>query len=197
MAGDEPRKKRSPLRMGCGGLIGLIVLIIIIATASGGGKKGSTATPSTSAALATPTTSTNASVPTTATQAAPSTTHAAASRTTVTAKPKASPKPTLTLSQQNAVRAANSYLAMEGFSYMGLIQQLSSPDADDYSRQDATVAVNTLHVNWDTEAVRTAKSYLKMESFSCNGLIHQLSSAYADRYTSAEAQYAAQKVGLC
>jgi short-subunit dehydrogenase len=103
----------------------------------------------------------------------------------------------LTTSQQNAVAAAKNYLSMQGFSRQGLIDQLSSSAGDGYSVSDATVAVDSLQVNWDAEAVASAKSYLQMSSFSCQGLIQQLSSSAGDQYTVAQAQYAATKVGLC
>jgi hypothetical protein len=103
----------------------------------------------------------------------------------------------LTASQQNAVAAANDYLSTQGFSEQGLIDQLSSSDGDGYLVSDATVAVDSLHVDWDAQAVSTAKEYLPTQSFSCQGLIEQLSSSAGDQFTAAQAQYAATKVGLC
>jgi hypothetical protein len=109
----------------------------------------------------------------------------------------AAPSSNLTESQQNAVQAAQSYLEMSGFSRRGLINQLSSSAGDGYSLHDATVAVDSLQVNWDAQAVRSAKDYLQQSSFSCQGLIQQLDSSPGDQYTEAQAQYAATKVGLC
>jgi hypothetical protein len=86
---------------------------------------------------------------------------------------------------------------MKGFSRQGLIDQLSSSAGDGYSVSDATVAVDSLHVDWNAEAVKSAKDYLKMTSFSCQGLIDQLSSSAGEQFTTAQAQYAASKVGLC
>ena len=62
---------------------------------------------------------------------------------------------------------------------------------------DATVAVDSLNVDWNAQAVRSANSYIEMSPFSCQGLIDQLSSEYGDQYTVAEATYAAGQVGLC
>ena len=103
----------------------------------------------------------------------------------------------LTTSQQNAVAAAKSYLSVSGFSRQGLIDQLSSSAGDGYSVNDATVAVDSLQVDWNAQAVRSAKSYLQMTSFSCQGLIDQLSSSAGEKFTMAQAQYAAHQVGLC
>jgi hypothetical protein len=86
---------------------------------------------------------------------------------------------------------------MEGFSKQGLIDQLDSPDGDGYSVNDATVAVDSLTVNWNTEAVQSAKQYLKMEPFSCNDLIQQLDSPDGEQYTVAQATYGAQQAGDC
>ena len=103
----------------------------------------------------------------------------------------------LTKAQKNAVRSANSYLEFSGFSRNGLISQLSSEYVDDYDVRDATVAVDSLSVDWNTQAVRSANSYLEMSGFSCNGLINQLSSEYADKYTESQARYGAQQAGAC
>lgn len=99
--------------------------------------------------------------------------------------------------QKNAVRSANSYLSMAGFSKEGLINQLSSEYGDGYEVADARAAVNSLSVNWNKQAVRSAKQYLSMMGFSCNGLIEQLSSDYGDKYTVSQATYGAQQAGAC
>jgi hypothetical protein len=114
--------------------------------------------------------------------------------------PTAAPTPAgpiLTAQQERAVEAAEQYLSMEGFSRQGLIDQLSSSYGDGYSIRDATVAVDSLNEDWNTQAVRAAKSYLAMEPFSCNGLIQQLDSAYGDKFTVAQATYGAQHAGAC
>lgn len=103
----------------------------------------------------------------------------------------------LTGPQKNAVRSANQYLSMQGFSREGLIQQLSSEYGDSYNRSDATVAVDSLNVDWNEQAVRSAKQYLKLQSFSCRGLIDQLSSSYGDGYTESEATYGARQTDAC
>ena len=103
----------------------------------------------------------------------------------------------LTESQENAVRSAKHYLSLEGFSRRGLIQQLSLGSG--YSVAEATVAVDSLHINWDKEAVRSAKQYLIIEGFSCRGLVQQLSSSVGagTGYTVSQATYGAQKAGAC
>ena len=107
------------------------------------------------------------------------------------------PSSSLTISQQNAVASAKGYLSTSGFSRQGLIDQLSSSAGEGYPVGDATVAVDSLNVDWNAQAVRSAKSYLQTSSFSCQGLIDQLSSSAGEQFTVAQAQYAANKVGLC
>lgn len=103
----------------------------------------------------------------------------------------------LTGPQNNAVRVAKQYLSMSGFSRDGLINQLSSDAGDGFDISDATVAVDSLNVDWNQEAVKSAKQYLNMMGFSCKGLINQLSSSAGDQYTIDQATYGAQHSGGC
>lgn len=98
---------------------------------------------------------------------------------------------------ENAIRSAESYLLMTGFSRDGLIEQLSSPYGDGYSVSDATAAVDSLSVDWNAQAVRSAEQYLQMTGFSCSGLIEQLSSEYGSKYTNDQATYGATQAGAC
>jgi len=125
------------------------------------------------------------------------TTTASSPAVTAAATAKAPAGPTLTNQQKNAVRSAQSYLNLEGFSRQGLIDQLSSSAGDGYSVQDATIAVDSLNVDWNAQAVRSAKAYLQLEAFSCSGLIQQLDSDAGDKYTVAQATYGAQQAGAC
>ena len=96
----------------------------------------------------------------------------------------------LTAAQRNAVRSANSYLQLSGFSSQGLIDQLSSEFGDSYSVGDATVAVNSLSTDWNAQAARSAVSYLELSGFSSQGLIDQLSSEFGDSYSVGDATVA-------
>ena len=115
----------------------------------------------------------------------------------VSASTPAVPESNLTRAQQNAVRQATSYLNMSGFSRKGLIDQLSSEYGSKFPVDDATIAVDSLDVDWNAQAERSASQYLNMTGFSCDGLIQQLSSAAGSKYTVAEATYAANKAGIC
>ncbi|WP_257232162.1 Ltp family lipoprotein [Acinetobacter sp. YH01020] len=103
----------------------------------------------------------------------------------------------LTRPQSNAVRSASQYLSMSGFSRNGLIDQLSSSYGDGYDKADATIAVDSLNVDWNEQAARSAAQYLDMSGFSCNGLIDQLSSSAGDKYTKSQATYGAKQAGAC
>jgi Host cell surface-exposed lipoprotein len=107
------------------------------------------------------------------------------------------PRPALTQQQKSALSSAKQYLALEGFSQQGLIDQLDSPDGGQYSVNDATVAVHSLNENWNNEAVQSAKSYMKLEPKSCDALIAQLDSPDGGQFTQAQATYGAQQAGDC
>ena len=86
---------------------------------------------------------------------------------------------------------------MSGFSRKGLIDQLSSEYGSKFPVDDATIAVDSLDVDWNAQAEKSATQYLNTMGFSCDGLIQQLSSAAGSKYTVAEATYAANKAGIC
>ena len=88
---------------------------------------------------------------------------------TAKAAPVAAPKPTV--SQQNALKKAQSYLEYSSFSRAGLIDQL---EYEGFSTRDATYGVDATNTNWNAQALKMAQSYLKYSSFSRSGLIDQL-----------------------
>ena len=105
-------------------------------------------------------------------------------------------EPSYTVSQNNAIRSAKTYLRMKGFSKAGLIKQLTSSYGDGFPKDDAVFAVNHIDVDWNEQACRAARSYLQMKGFSHAGLVRQLESDYGDGFTHAQAEYAAKKAGL-
>ncbi len=102
----------------------------------------------------------------------------------------------ITLAMENALSAAEDYLAYQAFSRQGLIDQLSSKYGSGFDEGDANWAVSQLSVNWNEQAVKAAKDYLEFQAFSRQGLIDQLSSAYGSQFTVSEATYAVNKIGL-
>lgn len=106
-------------------------------------------------------------------------------------------EPKLTGPQKNAVRSARQYLSLTGFSRDGLIEQLSSDYGEGYDEADATIAVDSLDVDWNENAVRSAKQYLELTGFSCKGLIEQLSSSAGGKFTESQARHGAQAAGAC
>ena len=113
------------------------------------------------------------------------------------AAPVAGPVSQLTAAQRNAVRSAQAYLRFSGFSRQGLIDQLSSEYGDKYSVADATVAVDSVDVDWRAQAARSTATYLKMSGYSCQGLIDQLSSPHGEKYTRDQATAGALAAGGC
>ncbi len=86
---------------------------------------------------------------------------------------------------------------MTGFSRNGLIHQLSSDAGEGYDVSDATIAVDSMNIDWNQQAVRSAKQYLNMMGFSCKGLIKQLSSSAGEKYTVDQATYGAKHADGC
>ena len=95
-----------------------------------------------------------------------------------------------TMSQSQAVKKAESYIAYTSFSKSGLIEQL---EFEGFSNEDATYAVDKIKVNWKEQAADKAKSYLDYTAFSRSGLIEQLQ---FEGFSSDQASYAADEVGL-
>jgi len=102
-----------------------------------------------------------------------------------------------TTQQLNALRSAKAYLDYTFFSRKGLIDQLSSRHGDNYNVDDATIAVDSLNIDWNQQAIGSAKDYLDFQGFSCKGLIDQLSSKHGSKYTVEQATYGAQQAGAC
>lgn len=94
------------------------------------------------------------------------------------------------VSEEQAVRKAQEYLDIGGFSRQGLIKQL---EFDNFSTEDATAAVDSLDVDWNEQAARKAKEYLDIGGFSHGGLVSQLE---FDGFTSVQAEYGVTAVGL-
>jgi predicted PurR-regulated permease PerM len=94
-----------------------------------------------------------------------------------------------TLSQQNALSKAESYLRTMPFSHSGLIEQLKY---DQFSEEDARYAANNCNADWNEQAIRKAKSYLKTMAFSREGLIEQLE---YDGFTNSQARTGAKGAG--
>ncbi|WP_087865087.1 Ltp family lipoprotein [Comamonas thiooxydans] len=99
--------------------------------------------------------------------------------------------------QKNAIRSAKAYLDLKGFSRAGLIEQLSSDAGDGYAVKDATVAVDSLNIDYNRQAGRAAVDYQKLMGFSCKGMIEQLSSSAGDQFTRAQATAGARAAGAC
>lgn len=80
-------------------------------------------------------------------------------------------KPKLTLGQENAIRKAQSYLGLMGFSRTGLIEQLQF---EGFSPEEATFGADSAGADWNAECAEKAQSYIDMMSFSRQGLYDQL-----------------------
>lgn len=93
------------------------------------------------------------------------------------------------LSQQNALSTAMSYLDYTAFSHDGLIDQL---EFEGYSTEDATWAADNCGANWNDQALSCALDYLDYTAFSYTGLIDQLE---YEGFTTDQATYGADNCG--
>ncbi|ACZ23269.1 protein of unknown function (DUF1535) [Sanguibacter keddieii DSM 10542] len=105
------------------------------------------------------------------------------------APPAEAPAPDLSLSQQNAVGSAQSYLDYSAFSRTGLIGQL---EFEGFSTDDATFAVDHIAPDWNAQAAESAQSYLDYSAFSRQGLIDQL---VFEGFSVTEAEFGVAAVG--
>ena len=85
---------------------------------------------------------------------------------------------------------AEKYLDVSAFSHDGLIDQLVM--GSDFTKEQATKAVDSLNVDWNEQALRMAKRYLEVSSFSKDGLLNQL--VMGSKFTKAQAQYAVNNI---
>lgn len=104
------------------------------------------------------------------------------------------PEPEMTVTQEQAVQSASSYLDIGGFSRRALINQLTSDAGEGFERADAVFAIRQLRPDWNAEAVESAESYLDLSGFSRRGLINQLTSNAGDGYTQAQAEFAIRQL---
>ncbi|KQU00638.1 hypothetical protein ASG53_01780 [Sanguibacter sp. Leaf3] len=105
------------------------------------------------------------------------------------APPAPEAPPAASLSQQNAIGSAESYLDFSAFSRTGLIGQL---EFEGFSTEDATFAVDSIAPDWNAQAAEKAQSYLDFSTFSRQGLIDQL---VFEGFSVAEAEHGATAVG--
>ena len=195
----EPRKplrKRTWFRVTGGVAVAFVALIAVLsATNHSNAVAPTAATPPASSAPATPAPSSSAPAapaPAASQPAAPATqAPAPAASQPATSAPAPAAPAGPTVSQQQALDSAQSYLSnVGGFSRQGLIDQLVF---DKFSTADATWAADHSGADWNAQAVMSAKGYMQMGGFSRGSLIDQLQ---FDKYTYAQASYAASQVGL-
>ncbi len=180
------------------GAITIAWTVIWILVISAAGTAATTALPNTINSASAPAASSQPETQVNQPQLAPVTTHTETPQATQPVTTSAAPTtPAVPPQEQQAIAAAQDYLAMEGFSRNGLINQLSSSAGDDFPKAIATQAVDSLNVDWNAQAVRAANSYLQVEHFSCAGLIQQLESSAGDQFTASQASYGAHQTSAC
>ncbi|SNV68047.1 Host cell surface-exposed lipoprotein [Corynebacterium imitans] len=91
---------------------------------------------------------------------------------------------------KNALRSAQTYTKMSGFSYDGLYEQLTSEYGEGYPAEAAQYALDNLDVDWNEQALKSAKNYQEIMPMSDSQLFDQLTSDYGEKFTPEQAQYA-------
>lgn len=164
------------------GFVAAVAVVIGVSVGTSSGGSAPTAAQSTPPAV-------------TPAPAAPPTTAAPVPVTAATSAPAA---PAMSVVEQQAVASAQGYLTDgQGFSYEGLLTQLTSSYGSGFSTATAVVAISYLHPDWNAQAVECARNYLADgQGFSRDSLIQQLTSSYGSGFTQAQAVYAVDKVGL-
>ena len=194
----EPQAKKPLYRRWWAIVLGVFVALMVIGSMTGGGDTGS---PEEASASQTESGSSSNSEETsdsadiapaddtssTSQDTSDSVESAPAEETSGVAKEVPAEEPELTSGQDNAVRSAEDYLSMSGFSRKGLIEQLTF---EGYSKKDAAFAADYLNVNWNKEAAQSAEDYVSMSGFSRSGLIEQLE---FEGFTPKQAQHGANK----
>ncbi|WP_395245507.1 Ltp family lipoprotein [Agromyces sp. MMS24-K17] len=99
------------------------------------------------------------------------------------------------MQHEQAVREAQNYLNLMGFSRQGLIDQLSSEYGSQYPVDVATYAVDYLAPDWNAEAAEQAKQYLDVMPMSREELFDQLTSTYGGQFTPEQAEAGLAAVG--
>lgn len=93
------------------------------------------------------------------------------------------------MGNQQAVKAAQNYIDLMGFSYSGLVDQLKF---EGYTDSEAAYGASNCGADWNAAAVKSAQSYLSLMSMSRDELYSQLE---FDGYTPEQINYALSAVG--
>lgn len=94
-----------------------------------------------------------------------------------------------TLGEINALKKAESYLRMGGFSKEALKKQL---DFEGFEKSEVEYALKNCDADWNEQCVDKAKSYINMGGFSKSGLREQLD---FEGFTEEQINYALKEVG--
>src|SRR5699024_6817173 len=89
---------------------------------------------------------------------------------------------------QNALKAAERYIAFTSFSKQGQVEQLAIAD---YSPEAAQYGAEEVGADWDEQAVKPAVRYLDYTLISEEGVVDKLT---FDGFTAEQAQAAASRL---
>lgn len=152
-------------KIGCGGLIALILLGVIIA-ALGGGE----------------TTEKDSNEPAKVENEVNS---------DPAVKEEAKPEePSVPREYKAALKSAESYAETMHMSKAGIYDQLISEYGENFPPEAAQYAIDNIKFDWKENALKKAKSYAEDMNMSDSAIYEQLISEYGEQFTPEEAQYA-------
>ncbi len=160
-------------------IVGILFFILILVYGKPYENKNNATTPGTQASSDTTESSTNKEIPN----------ESKDTESILSTEPSTEDAPTLSMGQKNALKKADLYLSISGFSYSGLVRQL---EFEGFTNEEATFAADNCGADWNEQAARKAKSYLDIMPLSRDGLIQQLE---FEGFTTEQAEYGVTKVG--
>lgn len=169
-APQQPKKKRTGLKVAGAAVAALVVLGCTVATSDS--EEAATSRPQSEATLMEGTTGEGPTLP--------------------NLLPPSEPE--VPREHSNAKKRAESYLKSGHFSYDGLYQQLTSEYGEGFPPDAAQYAMDNIEVDWNEEAVEAAESYLSWSAMSRSDLLQQLTSEYGEGFTQEQAEYAVNAV---
>lgn len=154
-------------KIGCGGIIALIILGIII-TALGGGE-----------------TDEKDSI-----EPAKVEDGAKADPATEKEKETEPEEPSVPREYKAALKSAEAYAEGMSMSKAGIYDQLTSEYGENFPPEAAQYAIDNIQYDWKENALKKAKSYAEGMNMSNAAIYDQLISEYGEKFTAEEAQYA-------
>ena len=190
-----PKKNTAAIMVGCG--CGILLLLAIAGAGAAffllGNSDDSDEAPSSTTSVVEQThqpDKTDSSTP--GTNVAPNKEQPAKEATTPSAEKQATPATNaeLTPEKERAVKAAQRYLRLGGFSHAKLFEQLTSEHGEGLPVDAAEYAIDQVDADWNEQALIAAQKYKKIDMSDSDIYRKLVGDKFGDGFTPEEAQYA-------